>query len=333
MTDEKLVLIDYANEKGRDLIVPDLHGSRDVLFMKLDQAKFDPSCDRVWCLGDLIDRGPQSFEVLQLLKEPWFKAIRGNHEDLLLSFQNLHDSIYHSAESFIFNGGKWVYYLTDEQKQELHDELLPLVQSLPYIRTIVNSQNQIQFHMVHAEMMFSVGTDDDDIAEGYEREFFNDLEIIALAGGDLGVLSEKDANVVKRFKATSAWGRRTIRQLRQDLERQGKINSSNVAGKPFPIASGDKEILQVSQDPYAIGLSPTFVGHTIFMDRCGYLTNKKDAYGLVVVDAQEALSWLQVNVPRDASTLIDANIPAERTKLELPSVPRFSFNRKRPAST
>ena len=118
MKEEKLVQIDYANENGRDLIVPDLHGSRDVLFRKLDLAKFDPSRDKVWCLGDLVDRGPQSFETLQLLKEPWFKAIRGNHEDLMLSFEDLHDSIYHTPEAFIQNGGMWIFHLLDEQLME-----------------------------------------------------------------------------------------------------------------------------------------------------------------------------------------------------------------------
>ncbi|MGL9724118.1 metallophosphoesterase [Sodalis sp. (in: enterobacteria)] len=33
-------------------------------------------------LGDLIDRGPQSEACLPLLENPWFRSVRGNHEQM-----------------------------------------------------------------------------------------------------------------------------------------------------------------------------------------------------------------------------------------------------------
>lgn len=50
----------------------------------LERVGFEPDRDLVWSLGDLVDRGPFSPQCLALLEEPWFRAIRGNHEQLML---------------------------------------------------------------------------------------------------------------------------------------------------------------------------------------------------------------------------------------------------------
>ena len=50
----------------------------------LDNAEFDGERDRLFSVGDLIDRGPGSREALDWLAKPWFHAVRGNHEQFLL---------------------------------------------------------------------------------------------------------------------------------------------------------------------------------------------------------------------------------------------------------
>ena len=47
-----------TNPNGRDLIVGDLHGCVSKFRARLDEVGFDPARDRVFALGDLIDRGP-----------------------------------------------------------------------------------------------------------------------------------------------------------------------------------------------------------------------------------------------------------------------------------
>jgi serine/threonine protein phosphatase 1 len=66
-------------------------------------ADFDPGRDLLWSLGDLVDRGPYSPDCLALLEEPWFHAIRGNHEQLML------DAALDSSTWLIWtlNGGDW----------------------------------------------------------------------------------------------------------------------------------------------------------------------------------------------------------------------------------
>lgn len=76
---------DLRSYPGRVFVVGDLHGMSHVLDRLLVLADFDHRRDLVWSLGDLVDRGPYSERCLELLDQPWFRAIRGNHEQLLLA--------------------------------------------------------------------------------------------------------------------------------------------------------------------------------------------------------------------------------------------------------
>jgi serine/threonine protein phosphatase 1 len=95
--------VDLSAHPGRVFVVGDLHGMVHALERLLDSAGFDPQQDLVWSLGDLIDRGPFSSQCLDLLQQPWFRAIRGNHEQLML------DAIVDDETwlQWIVNGGDW----------------------------------------------------------------------------------------------------------------------------------------------------------------------------------------------------------------------------------
>lgn len=63
----------------------DVHGQYDLLLTALRQAGFNPELGhRLFACGDLIDVGPQSAQVIQLLQEPWFDSVEGNHERMML---------------------------------------------------------------------------------------------------------------------------------------------------------------------------------------------------------------------------------------------------------
>jgi serine/threonine protein phosphatase 1 len=96
------------NKQGRDLVVGDLHGHRELLEQQLQAFGFDPSRDRVLSVGDLIDRGPDSFGTLRLIEEPWFHAVLGNHELMLLNFLGFYSSRVHTARSYAAGGGQWI---------------------------------------------------------------------------------------------------------------------------------------------------------------------------------------------------------------------------------
>lgn len=72
------------NPAGRDFVVGDIHGMFDALGALLERAGFDEGRDRLFSVGDLIDRGPGSREAVDWLRLPWLHAVRGNHEQFLL---------------------------------------------------------------------------------------------------------------------------------------------------------------------------------------------------------------------------------------------------------
>ena len=63
--------------------IGDLQGCRAELEDLLDAVSFDASRDRLWLLGDLINRGPDYLDVLRLLKtlpRKNVKCVLGNHD-------------------------------------------------------------------------------------------------------------------------------------------------------------------------------------------------------------------------------------------------------------
>jgi serine/threonine protein phosphatase 1 len=95
----------YArNARGRDFVVGDIHGCFDQLRWALDAVAFIPETDRLFSVGDLIDRGTQSTEALGWLARPWFHACIGNHEDMAL--RSLDDDNLLLGWTLL-NGGEW----------------------------------------------------------------------------------------------------------------------------------------------------------------------------------------------------------------------------------
>ncbi len=66
--------------------VGDIQGCYRPLRELLDQVAFDPARDRLWCVGDLVNRGPDSLATLRYLSSLGDAAIcvLGNHDMLLL---------------------------------------------------------------------------------------------------------------------------------------------------------------------------------------------------------------------------------------------------------
>ncbi len=67
--------------------VGDLQGCLDPLKCLLERVAFDPAKDRLWLVGDLVNRGPQSLETLRFLyaMRESVVSVLGNHDLHLLA--------------------------------------------------------------------------------------------------------------------------------------------------------------------------------------------------------------------------------------------------------
>jgi serine/threonine protein phosphatase 1 len=67
----------------RRIIVGDVHGHYDGLMLLLDSIA-PGADDQIYFLGDLIDRGPKSAQVVDFVREHNYGCVLGNHEQMAL---------------------------------------------------------------------------------------------------------------------------------------------------------------------------------------------------------------------------------------------------------
>lgn len=83
-------------------VIGDVHGCHDLLQRLLKQI---PQDAQIILVGDYIDRGPNSAEVLRFLQaSPDLICLKGNHEDMLLQFLDA------PAQTLTNKGQRWIKY-------------------------------------------------------------------------------------------------------------------------------------------------------------------------------------------------------------------------------
>ena len=136
------------NTLGNDIIIGDVHGSLEQLNSVIATLRDQ---DRLIIVGDLTDRGPDSFGVVKRIIDfnaarkarelPEIQVIHGNHEQLFLDY-------YLYEKQSLFDpriGGDWVKSLDEEQLELVGEFFL----TLPYIIHVSGAK---PFNVVHADM-------------------------------------------------------------------------------------------------------------------------------------------------------------------------------------
>lgn len=136
-----------VNQRGRDFVVGDLHGCLDLLWRLLKHVHFDPEIDRVWSVGDLTDRGPQSWGCLRLLKQPWFKAVLGNHDALLLAHLRQPLEVRPHDE-------RWLAGISPNMaaRKAFAKVWIEVLEKLPAVH-VIGAGTEGRFQVVHAELL------------------------------------------------------------------------------------------------------------------------------------------------------------------------------------
>lgn len=133
------------NTAGRDFVVGDIHGMFSLLETRLTEIGFDKTRDRLFSVGDLIDRGPESHWVLDYLNQPWFHPVLGNHDWMALDYlRGKSDGVHWKR----YCGGIWIQGV-DATERGLIAEAL---EDLPYAIEVETEHGLIG--IVHADVPY-----------------------------------------------------------------------------------------------------------------------------------------------------------------------------------
>ncbi|WP_431612919.1 metallophosphoesterase [Enterobacter chengduensis] len=173
-------------------VVGDLHGCYTNLMTQLGRVDFDPEQDLLISVGDLIDRGSENVECLELITMPWFRAVRGNHEQMMIDGLSEHGNVNH----WVANGGGWFFYL-DYDKEILAKALVQKASELPLIIELVTGNRKVVIchaDYPHNEYEFNKPVPEEMVI--WNRERISDAQdgiVSEISGADLFIFGHTPA--------------------------------------------------------------------------------------------------------------------------------------------
>ncbi|GAX35487.1 metallophosphoesterase family protein [Nodularia sp. NIES-3585] len=112
----------------RRIVIGDVHGHYEGL-MTLMEAIAPASDDQVYFLGDLIDRGPKSAQVIDFVKDNNYPCLLGNHEQMLLSILTGSNTSASAMQAWLYGGGQAT--IASYEEASIPEEHMQWLKSLP----------------------------------------------------------------------------------------------------------------------------------------------------------------------------------------------------------
>lgn len=157
-------LRDMSRYPGRTIIMTDIHGCDRELELLLNKVQINPLKDRLIFLGDLFDRGRQSYEVFRRIQKMQkmfgdrLILIRGNHDQMLLN--TIQD--FSEMRLWSLNGGRKTVSSFKEHGDDIRSAQ-PMVENMPFWF------ETDQFICVHAGLVSQVPEENDQVTVLWDR--------------------------------------------------------------------------------------------------------------------------------------------------------------------
>ena len=139
--------------------VGDIHGCYDKLMALMDKIDIDFDTDILVFLGDYIDRGPSSFEVVEYLvalKKLFPKTVflKGNHEEMLENYLSGIDKM-----TYLVNGGQQTLDSYLSRPRQPDDPLIPQ-EHLDFFNSLLLYYETENYIFVHAGLKNKVSLEE-----------------------------------------------------------------------------------------------------------------------------------------------------------------------------
>jgi len=163
--DNHTLKLPLGKEK-RHFVLGDLHGRYDALLDLLNMIEYNPETDIIYSVGDIIDRGPKSYEAIKFFMQENNYMVLGNHEHMVINPMQWRDV-------WVANGGIQCMDSLRSNKESSEQWMIDIFQQLPYVIDVGEQGEEGAFRVVHAEI--PPEWSEQDLQDMLERvEDFND---------------------------------------------------------------------------------------------------------------------------------------------------------------
>ena len=114
-------------------VIGDVHGEYNQLIALLNKL---PENAEICFVGDLIDRGDKSKEVVKLIRDKNFYVVKGNHEQMMI--EGLVERMYTDFYGWIRNGGDTTIHSYQEIPREVYEE--GFYQNEKFIKSLIDNK-------------------------------------------------------------------------------------------------------------------------------------------------------------------------------------------------
>ena len=175
------------------IIIGDVHASYTTLLALIEQLPHTNIC----FVGDLIDRGANSKQVVELVKSK-YKTVKGNHESMMV---NAHRSTsYRDKNLWVNNGGHETLVSFQDYTDEQMEDIIDWMEELPLYIEYTNQKEQ-HFIISHSNINFSWNkreSDPDEFKEWclWSRNFNKTLFGLSKIGDSINVIGHTPVKYV-----------------------------------------------------------------------------------------------------------------------------------------
>ncbi|KAG6586880.1 Phosphoesterase domain [Phytophthora cinnamomi] len=141
----------------RLLVIGDVHGCLDELQALLAACHFAPPRDRLVFVGDLVNKGPKSLDVVRFVRDSGSLCVRGNHDDAALA-----------AYYTWVDGGRVPGSAKYPYVEQFESEDVEFLEQLPFSLSLPNHGDAV---VVHAGLVAGVELQDQKPFDLYKMRF------------------------------------------------------------------------------------------------------------------------------------------------------------------